>query len=363
MPKVLTQLEFINRCVEIHGNRYNYSDSIYKNVRTKILIECTLHGKFYQKAELHLLGHGCHKCAGTIKLTNDEFVSRSINKHKNKYDYSKTKYKNDTQKVLIVCPNHGSFSQRPADHMNGRGCPKCGRTGKSNIDEFVSKANKVHLNKFCYKKSIYVNDSSKLLIECEKHGCFSQTPNDHLSGVGCPKCGGTKKLTTEEFVKKSIEVHGDRYDYSKSKYLNAHSKIEIVCLDHGEFSQKAYSHLSGHGCPKCKESKGERAIRKVLDFYKFLYSYQHRFDGCRRKSSLPFDFVVWKNSKIIAIEYHGEQHYRPVSFGGNAEENFKNTTETDSIKKIWCEENNVELLIISYEDYDNISGIIPRWLV
>ena len=106
-------------------------------------------------------------------------------------------------------------------------------TDKNNL--FIQKAHKIHGDKYDYCKVEYVNNNTKVCIICPIHGEFWQTPNHHLSGQGCPKCSGNVKKTTEQFIAKAKEIYGDRYNYSKVKYINAKTKVCIICPTHGEF--------------------------------------------------------------------------------------------------------------------------------
>ena len=360
--KRLSNEEFMRKSKLRHGDKYDYSQVDYKSCRKVVTIGCPVHGVFEQIAWNHLAGWGCPDCGGTKKLTTDQFVRRSKIRHGNKYDYSLTDYVSDRCKVVILCEVHGKFHQRPADHLNGRGCPKCGGTGKSDTKEFIDKAKVVHGGKYDYSLVVYLNDVTKVTIICPVHGLFVQTPNSHLQGLGCDRCSGTFKLTTAEFVQKATEIHGNKYDYSHVSYETAHIKVEIVCRIHGPFMQKPNSHLFGHGCPKCRESRGEREIRKWLDQNDFAYKFQHRFPTCKRKHPLPFDFVIEQRDKTIAIEFQGEQHYRPVGFGGNAKNNYQKLKDADLIKKVWCEKNNVQLVEISYQQIDQMPFLLERLL-
>lgn len=101
---------------------------------------------------------------------------------------------------------------------------------KLTTEEFIEKAKEVHRDKYDYSKVDYKNARSKIVIICEKHGEFLQTPRAHLNmSHGCPKCNSREKLSTEKFIEKAKEVHGNKYDYSKVDYKNAHSKIIIIC--------------------------------------------------------------------------------------------------------------------------------------
>ena len=191
------------------------------------------------------------------KITTNEIIAKAKLVHGDKYDYSKVDYVKDYIKVCIICPEHGEFWQRPHAHLQGQGCPKCkSKKQTCTTDEFIAKAKKIHGDKYDYSKVKYIDTKSKVCVVCPEHGEFWQTPHNHLSGQGCPKCGVEKQTSTkEEFIKKAKEIHGDKYDYSKVDYSNAHTKVCIICPNHGEFWQTPNNHLRGHGCPKCKRNK------------------------------------------------------------------------------------------------------------
>lgn len=114
----------------------------------------------------------------------------------------------------------------------------------------------------------YVNYLTPVPIICNKHGVFYQIPRLHANGCGCPYCYGTPKLTTEDFIRRAKETHGDKYDYSNVVYVDSKTPVCIICPKHGEFYQRPYLHLSGNGCPSCEmESRKGRAnlkIRKLI---------------------------------------------------------------------------------------------------
>lgn len=139
---------------------------------------------------------------------------------------------------------------------------------RKTTEEFVEDAVKIHGHTYDYSLVKYINNSVKVEVVCKIHGSFWQKPNSHLSNKrGCPRCGETGKLTTELFIDKSNKLHPNVYDYSKTKYIDAHSNVIIICKIHGEFIQKAYSHLNGRGCPMCiyRISKDEK---EFLDYCK-----------------------------------------------------------------------------------------------
>ncbi len=185
------------------------------------------------------------------KLTTEEFITKAKEVHGDKYDYSNTPYINSRTKINITCSIHGEFSQIAANHLAGQGCSVCAGTEKSTTEKFNEKAIKIHVGKYDYSKVSYVNNITKVKIICPTHGIFEQIPKHHLKGHGCFQCAGKEQSTTKEFIKKVRMVHNTKYDYSKVNYINAHTKISIICPIHGIFEQKPYSHLNGSECPSC----------------------------------------------------------------------------------------------------------------
>ena len=255
MVKKYTLKSFIEKARETHNDKYNYSKVNYVNIKTKICIICPKHGEFWQTPHDHLCGQGCPKCgnekiAKIKQYTTEDFIQKAKEVHGDMYDYSKVNYINPLTKVCIVCPEHGEFWQKPANHLHGQGCPKCGRLGTT--EAFIKRSKSVYGDKYDYSKTKYFTYIKPLLLKCNKCGHeFWQTPQKHFYGHGCPYCNGGMQYTTEDFIQKAKEVHGDRYDYSKTKYENNKTPVNIICPKHGEFWQLPYNHLSGAGCPKC----------------------------------------------------------------------------------------------------------------
>ena len=132
MPQKHTLESFIKLANKVHNNIYDYSKVEYINNRTKVCIICPDHGEFWQIPDSHLRGRGCPMCryiksSAKVRMPQDVFIQRAREIHKNKYDYSYVEYKNTDTKVKIICPEHGEFWQSPHHHLNGVGCPECGR--------------------------------------------------------------------------------------------------------------------------------------------------------------------------------------------------------------------------------------------
>lgn len=211
------------------------------------------------------------------QFKKDAFILKAQLKHENKYDYSKVVYKTIHTKVCIVCPEHGEFWQRPSSHLNGCGCPKCGRirtikSKTSNVSKFIKKSNKVHNNFYDYSKSEYINNSTNICIICPTHGEFWQTPRNHLQGKGCPLCARDKisiarKSNTDIFIDKSKQIHNNYYIYDNVSYIDCTQKVCIICPIHGEFWQSPSSHLSGCGCQICGLEKSKLKQTQIKETF------------------------------------------------------------------------------------------------
>lgn len=187
-----TNEQFIKIARKVHGNKYDYSKVDYSGNKRKVCIICPEHGEFWQGAATHLRGNGCSKCSGTEPITKERFVRRATDIHKNKYDYSNVIYVNGRTKVCISCPHHGDFWQSPNYHLRGGNCPKCVGGVRLTTQEFVEKAAAVHEDRYDYSDVEYKNTSTKVCIICPEHGKYWQTPNNHLFGAGCPTCPQSK---------------------------------------------------------------------------------------------------------------------------------------------------------------------------
>lgn len=294
--------------------------------------------------------------ASTKKLTQDEFIKRSKEKHDNKYDYSKVEYVNTTTPVKIICPVHGEFEQIPKSHLIGKGCDKCGGSGKSNTSEFVEKAKKINPD-YDYSKVRYETSRTPVKIKCPIHGWFEQTPNRFLNGALCQKCGIEKRTAShrydsEKFIELAKKIHGDKYDYTKVNYVNSKTPVEVICKKHDtSFSVNPTHHIvSKSGCPICRESKGEILVVEILKKYKINFDRFHEFDDCTNKikgrycRKLSYDFYLPKNN--VCIEYDGEQHYK--SFGTDTGEKLMRTQKNDKLKNQYCKKNGIKLIRIPY---------------
>ncbi len=439
----LTQQSFIERALKVHIGRYDYSQVEIKGKNQKIKIVCSNHGVFHQLPLNHINGAGCPECAKIARSTSQKYSSiefiESVQKiHGNKYDYSKVNYINSQSKVEIICALHGPFHMKANSHFNGQGCPKCGRESVKDkitlkFDELLKRAEKVHVNRYEYLESSYVNYTSKMKIHCSEHGFFNQTPHSHISmKSGCPKCGIIKgalsnqkgwetvydmfltvhgnryqydvnsysdvshkmnihcekhgwfkqkpyqhyggsgcnlceidevhekqKIDFNQFVERSMEKHGTRYDYSEAVYIDIFTPIHIICSHHGSFIQIPRDHYRGSGCPKCIGSRGENTIRIILQELAVEFVEQKSFDDLIYKSKLKCDFFLPDLNTVI--EYNGLQHYEPVSIFGGIE-GLIETQNRDLLKYEYLDSRGIDLIIIRY-DIEDIKEYLQERLI
>ena len=413
----MTKEYFLERANRIYGEKFIFPDlpNVFNN-KLKIKVICPIHGEFKISVVNFLNGRGCKFCNKENRSKKYDlyaFLEKARKVHNNKYVYSKVIYKNQKEKVCIICPEHGEFFQTPGSHLQGRGCPKCANSNKNKnsiltTEEFILRAREIHGWKYDYSKVEYKNNSTKVCIICPEHGEFLQTPNNHLNGEGCPKCAGKqktfndfkkdilqkygdiydfsvaekefngfrKKITVgyngkffmispskiilgnkngkpitmkrvynkEDFIKRAKEVHGDKYDYSKVIYKNSHTKVCIICPEHGEFFQTPNMHLNGCDCPICsKESKRSKTEEIVMQELikrgiKFIEQYSPYFLN-NGLSHQKVDFYLPEYK--IAIECQGQQHFVNSNFfKASLEEN----VNRDIKKKIALENNEINVI-------------------
>lgn len=287
---------------------------------------------------------------GPRRRTTAEFIALAGLVHgEETYDYGKVNYQTTHEKVEIVCPEHGRFTQRPSAHLRGAGCPNCGLALRSTSqiyggDRYVEQARNVHGDRYDYSQLGYHGQRHKITVICKEHGPFSQLPGNHLKGNGCPRCGNVQKGVsgrTEigEFIDRATAIHGDgRYDYSQVVLTTQVTPVAIICHRHGIFRQRPHKHLQGDGCRACCESRGEREIRRVLKALGWDFVAQWSHPELRYKRPLYFDFVV--PSRLVAIEFDGEHHRGPVLYRPDdpvsSARAFEAIRIRDAIKDAWA---------------------------
>lgn len=248
------------------------------------------------------------------KLTQEEVIARFIAVHGDKYEYLDD-YEKQDKPIRIRCKKHDRvFMQTPVEHWRGHGCPLCGReitesAKRLTLVEFIERSNEVHGNKYDYTPSEYINGRTKTTIICPVHGPFEQTPEMHMAGQGCPDCGGTRRLTTDEFKKRVIEKFGDIFDLSEVDYKNNMTHVTITCSKGHRFERTPNDFMnSDYGCPICGNiAKNESKFLATQDFIlKSRAVHGDRFDYSKS------EYKDCRTEVCIICPIHGEFWQRPT---------------------------------------------------
>lgn len=281
----LSTSDFINKAILLHGEIYDYSLVIYKRSDERVKIICKAHGIFEQRPNNHLAGRGCNKCATEKSRTAIiEYVEKAQGVHGSKYDYSMVNYERMKEKITILCPIHGSFSVSADGHLRGYGCQQCAddKSRQSRESDFLEKARNIHGNKYNYELVYYIDSVTKVKIKCASHGEFEKAPCRHLMGEGCQKCSieamaANQRYSTEDFIRKAKDIHGDKYDYSMTTYVNSTTPVEIICKSHDSFWQMPAIHMGGSGCPSC--AKTNNGADKFIDMSRTVHGDTFCYDN------------------------------------------------------------------------------------
>lgn len=310
--------EFVRRCKETNPDLI-YPPENFSGTRNPYTAICPVHGPITKTANLFYRTTGCSKCAAIkrgekTRIDKKQWIMDCTNIHDGKYDYSSVEFELQSDKVTIICPIHGSFTQRADVHRKGHGCWECRNqsiTGvpRLSVDNFLELAAQKHDNKYLYDQNTYTRREDYVTIICPEHGPFEQKAHAHLSGQGCPQCAilknnDSKRNSIEDFIQQSQFHHADRYDYSKSEYHGVMSKIEIVCREHGSFWQAAGDHMRGYGCPAC--SAGNYVSKPEKELVEFIReNYQGEIRTSVRDLISPQELDIYLPEHNLAIEYCG----------------------------------------------------------
>ncbi len=365
----LSTKDFIKKAIESHHDEngqplFDYDESDYKGNDIPVIIKCKKAGHRFEQTPTNHYRNGCKYCSGCYKRDTEDFIRRSIEIHKDDegkplYDYSKVEYITTEDKVEIKCRNGHTFFQTPHHHLN-HGCDFCARgVYIQNTEQLIEEARKVHGDKYDYSNSIYTGMNNHIIIKCEEHGEFLQVVLCHITyGRGCIKCAQQKngilqRKTLEKFIEEANIIHENKFDYSRvhESYEKSDSKINIKCSKcEVNFMMRVKDHLYGQGCPNCKN----KTHVVLFDFLRKehgteTFVSEKKFEGCKNKNYLPFDFYSKEHNLIIELD--GRQHFEEVNI-------FRETLEIrhkiDFKKMYFLQKNNISLIRIYQEDvYEN----------
>lgn len=270
-------------------------------------------------------------------------------------------YKNGKEKLEIECKcgNHFLCNLKNFKSSKKYNCPRC--SYHSLTYEEVKLDIEKHGSKLI--SSEYVNNETKIEIECDCGNKFKAMYRDIKASnrYKCPKCNNRPTFTYKE-VEDFIESKGCKL--ISEEYVNNMSPLNIECKCGRRFNRKFNTFKDGKSyyCKHCSNgsSKGEDEIEEYLIENNITYETQKRFDGCKFKRKLPFDFAIFENNKLkCLIEYDGRQHYEIVkAFGGL--DGFIGTKIRDTVKNEYCKNNNIKLIRIPYTELKNIKSILRQ---
>lgn len=331
----LSNEEFILRSIKIHGEKFLYNKTIYKNQKTKILICCKLHGEFETLPYNHFnQSGGCKKCCNILngsshKSNTKTFIEKAIKVHGNLYDYSKTIYEHSLKYIIVICPNHGEFKIKPSNHINNKqGCKLCGiiKIKNSNIKDLDIFLEQLKLKKgfenYDFSNITSIQNRHKDIVKCicKIHGEYNTTPRNILRSnfFACRECKlSNDRFDTQTFIQICSKIHNNYYNYDKINYIKSHEKVTVTCPKHGDYECSAYIHIGGGGfCPKCTNYVSSYEI-EVFDFIQSigienLKSSVRNIDGIKEidifcekyKLGIEFDGLYWHSEYFKENNYH-----------------------------------------------------------
>lgn len=332
------EIEQINKNIELLSK--------YKGCNKDIKCKCLIDNYIWEtKANLLLSGHGCPKCGRTAPLTDDEYKARVYEINKNVIILGN--YVNSNTKIKVKCLIDGFiWDVKSYSLLKGSGCPKCKGLHRTH-SEFLEAMKDINDNiEFMTE---YVNTVTKIKCRCKKDGFIWYTrPAQLLQNVGCPKCAGMYKTTSEfkaqlKLITEYIEVIGEYTGYGKP--------IKCRCLIDGyEWYAKPEKLLYGRGCPNCNKSRGESMVYTWITSMSIDSLGQSRLIGLygKDKSPLRYDYMCEVEGLKFAIEYHGVQHYKYNKFFYKDTSDMEYRHELDRKKKLFTIDNGVYFIEIPY---------------
>lgn len=364
MPKKKTHKEFVEEIFKLVGDEYSVV-SEYKNSLTKVTLKHNKCNHTYEilPSKFTYRNQRCPNC-NKYKPKSLEYIINRIDEDGNdEYELigEYTGTNNNTVILHKVCGYKWIVSPKYFLESENK-CPYCSKNlRKKTTDDFVREVKSLVSNEYTVVGEYKPNEKVSMRHNLCNH-TWSVNPSSFLRGTRCPNCNGGIRKTTEQFKEEVFNLVGDEYTV-EGEYVNNITRIPIihdVCKETSMLCPVDF--LGGVRCLHCNTSKGEKQIYSYLRNANCEFEMQFKFEDCKNKKELPFDFAVFnKNKLILLIEYDGIQHFKEIEvFGG--EIGLQKTLLRDSIKNTYCETNNIPLLRIPYWDFDNIEEILDREL-
>lgn len=333
----MTNCMFFEEAKNKHGDKYDYSKFKYVGGDKKGIIICPTHGEQLISPKRHLKTKGCPECNKNKTYYKKIECIQDLRIEIESYGYILISdyYENTNTPLVLSCKNHGEFNITLTRLRSGNKCPKCSaenrvKTRKSRASSYILQELKEKFEgKYDFSNSVFLGSKEKMKVICLEHGEFIITPDNlRCSKIGCPQCvneysSKNQVSNTCEFILKAKEKHNNKYDYSKSKYINAKTNVEIACHIHGSFFQTPNNHLKGENCPTCSvgTSKFEEEIAEFVQQYVSIERNKRIIPG------LELDILI--PSLKIGIEADGLYWHSDANIG-----RLKHINKTNEYSKI-----------------------------
>lgn len=303
---------------------------------------------------------------------------------------------NSHKKLWWICEHGHIWEAIVANRNKGTGCPVCaGKVIVAGVNDFGTKhpdlvtewdvkKNKgispFDVAEYCNKKFHWVKQLRSPITGKLITARWEDTVAHRVQGRGCPYESGQRTLKGyNDFVSFAPAEVLAEWDYEKNGDLKPSSltygsnqKVWWKCSTCGRSWEASIDSRirKQTGCPTCNESKGEKSVARVLESLNIPFEREYKFDDCYFSSNahkLRLDFALMDGDKVWAsIEYHGEQHYSPVCFGGQdlevAKLNCEVTQLRDDIKTNYLRAHGIPQLIIPYTEFNNIETLVKNFI-
>jgi len=344
-------IDTVRAALQKEGYRLLSKD--YEGARVKIAMECNKGHQYSASFDKFHSGHRCPECYRLRRCLSYREVKSFFEAQG--YLLLSNEYKNSYTKILIECDSGHQYKVRLDQFKQGNRCPECSRATRRLSFEAV----KLFISQEGYEllSNKYVNNTSPLSVKCNRGHKYEVRFSNFQQGKRCPECSRLRKCLNVEQARTIVEKEPD-YRLISTKYRNYSTKLLVECDKYHQYWTSLGNFRTGHRCSQCNETRGERALRGIL--VKIFLP-----EEVVAQSDLGFlgrqrvDFTIPKLG--LALEYDGEQHFRPIRFGGisekRAEELFKECQRLDKQKEDLCQENGIRLIRFRYDSSLTVESV------
>ena len=362
-------IEEVRKTIELKGALL-LSDT-YVNSTTPLEIKCTCGNVF--KRQLKIINRSpickCSDCTKVYVSKQNMMPYEEVIKKVKDLQYellvSKEDYFGINKKYNLICKNGHKIKMYLNDLLSGHECKKCATEKVAKAQMLTYQEVRNYIESFNYKllSTEYKGSEEKLNVICNNGHKCSISYNNFKHGHRCSFCAVDKRTKSQtipyEDRKRHIESFGYKLLTKEKDYINGSQKVKMKCSKGHTFKMSCHCFFYGQRCPYCNESKGERRVKSVLDKSSVMYVSQYRFEDCKARRVLPFDFYL--PTYNCCIEYDGKQHYLYGGFNGDLLE-LMNIQYRDTIKNKYCKDNDIKLIRIPYWRFDEIEEILKHEL-